>query len=276
MNLGVFDSGLGGLAVLRNFIKILPSYNYIYLGDNKNIPYGEKNPEEIYRLTCEAIDYLATEKNCSLIILACNTASTVLRRIQQEYLPSKYSGLKVLGVIRPAAEAIIESPDQPVGIMATNATVKSNSFMLELKKIQAEPILYQQGCPDLVPLIESGNLSDGRLEQAAKTYVNLLKEKGVKSILLGCTHYELILDLIKKVSNIPIITEGAVTAQKLEDYLKRHPEIESQLSKNNLREYNFTKLDPTYTRLAKFFMEEVDKSLIASNNFSGVSTKASG
>ncbi len=259
MNIGIFDSGLGGLSILRNIIKLLPEYNYVYLGDNKNVPYGEKSAGLIYDLTCQSINYLAKEKNCHLIILACNTASTVLRRIQQEFLPTYATPLKVLGVIRPAAEAILESSQQPVGVLATEATVRSSSFIYELEKLGQKRPLPQQACPALVPLIEEGHVSDEEIRRVVRDYTAELKQKGVKSLLLGCTHYELISDSIQEISGLSIITEGTITAKKLANYLQRHPEIEKKLSRQGKREYCFTHVDQQYEKLTALFMKHFDQ-----------------
>ncbi len=190
--------------------------------------------------------------------MACNTSSTVLRKIQQEYLPTTHPDTKVLGVIRPGAESIIESHHQPVGIMATQATVTAASFTHELKKLHAPLSFYQVACPKIVPLVESGHLDDTDVKNVVKEYVDILKKQGAKSILLGCTHYELISDVIREVAQLPVMTEGWVTAEKLADYLKRHHEIESKLGKDQRRNYFFSHLDESHRNLAQRFMKEVD------------------
>lgn len=253
MNIGIFDSGIGGLSVFKEVIKLLPQYNYVYLADNAHVPYGGRPNEEIYHLTINAIDFLRS-KDCQLIILACNTATTTsLRRIQQE-------GYKnILGVTRPTMEmALLQSP-KAIGVIATEATVNSQSFPIELKKIGVDVPIYQQACPKLVPLIESSAPFE-QIEPILRDYLQPLLDKHIDMLILGCTHYGLISTQIKRIvgSRINIIGEGKETAIKLKDYLKRHQEIEIHLMKNNKREYFITKNNANYPKLFRKIINNED------------------
>lgn len=240
MRIGVFDSGLGGLTILKAILAKLPQYDYIYFGDNARVPYGNKSKEIIYRYTKQAIDFLA-KKNCSLIIIACNTVSAAaLRRIQREYLPKKYPNIKILGVIRPTVEEAATNGSHRLGVIGTKATIKSGAFVREIKKLNSKIRVYQLVTPLLVPLIEkTGKVPDSVLEK----YLKPLKNKGIDDLILGCTHYELVQKDIQRImgKNIKVITEGKIVAKKLEDYLNRHPEIEQKLSKKRKRIYHTTR-----------------------------------
>lgn len=257
MKIGVFDSGLGGLSILRQFITLLPEYDYVYFADNKHAPYGDRTQEDIYLLTQKAVDFLFNQ-NAQLIILACNTATAVaLRRLQQTYLLETYPERKILGVIRPAVESLIDMNIKKAGIIATQATVTSKSFIHELHKLTHDIELIQQATPLLVPKIEAGELNSLELEKDIETYLRPLKDQGIEALLLGCTHYELIEDLIRKhiPPHIPLVAEGKVTAEKLNDYLHRHPEIERNLSKKSTTEFFSTHMSDTYHSLVSLFLK---------------------
>jgi len=256
MNIGVFDSGLGGLTILKELLKKLPQYNYVYLGDNARVPYGGKSDEVIYSYIQEAVDFLF-KKNCELIILACNTATAVaLRKIQQEYLPKTYPNRRVLGVIRPTVETVVKEGFKRIGLIGTHALVISKSFIKELKKFDASIEVYQQACPLLVPIIEEGEIEWAGLDLILKKYLEPLKAKGVECLILGCTHYGLIDDKIQLLAGkkIRIISEGKITADKLITYLKRHPEIEKKLTKKGKRSYYVTDLSERYKKMIKVFL----------------------
>lgn len=243
MRIGVFDSGLGGLTILKAILAKSPQYDYVYLGDNARVPYGDKTKETIYKYTKQAIDFLASG-NCSLIIFACNTASsTALRKIQREYLPKRYPNIKVLGVIRPTVEALNQANLHRVGVIGTQSTIKSRSFIREIRKFNPKLKVCQQATPLLVPFIEEGETK--LIDVVLKKYLLPLKRKGVDSLILGCTHYEHLMNKIKKIMgrNIKVIGESRIVANKLANYLNRHPEIEQNLTKNELREYFFTNLE---------------------------------
>lgn len=250
--IGVFDSGFGGLTVLSAITKKLPDYDYVYLGDSARAPYGTRSFEVIYQFTKEAVDYLFRE-GCELIILACNTASAeALREIQQEFLPKKWPQKRVLGVVIPTAEFAVDEGDEQIGVIATNATVASESYVREIKKRNPKANVVQKACPLLVPLIESGELHPGVLEQLLSDYLILFKDKELDSLILGCTHYEIIESQIKKtLPEVKIIGQSKIVAKKLEDYLKRHPEIEQKLSKKANVEYLSTDLSKHFETFAE-------------------------
>ena len=243
--IGIFDSGYGGLTILEAIRKELPQYDYLYLGDNARAPYGTHSFDVIYRYTLQAVQYLL-DNDCALVILACNTASAkALRTIQQKDLPLiKDKKVNVLGVIRPTVEAVPAiTKTGHVGILATPATVSSESYVLELEKIAPELAISQQACPMWVPLIEAGE----HLGEGADYFVDLYlreileKDPQIDTLILGCTHYPLLLPKISQwirnngkrfaASDIQVISQGYLEAKSLADYLSRHPEYESQLSK---------------------------------------------
>ena len=256
MNIGVFDSGLGGLTIFKELLKKLPQYSYIYLGDNARVPYGGRSPAVIYEFTKQGVEFLL-KKNCQLIILACNTASTnALRRIQQEYLPVHYPDRRVLGIVLPSVEAVAESGTRRVGIIATWATVNSGSFVREIKKINQEIEVLQQAGPLLVPFIEEGEISGQFLEGILRRYLTPLVDANIDSLILGCTHYGLIKEAAEKITGpgVRVISEGEVVASKLKKYLARHHEIDKKLSKKGKRQYFVTDYSQRYQDLVKLFL----------------------
>lgn len=242
--IGVFDSGLGGLTVLKEFIRELPSYDYVYLGDNGRMPYGNKSSEKIYEYTKQAVDFLFS-KGCELIIVACNTASAqALRKIQQEYLPVKYPNKKVLGVIRPLAEkAAAMSNLKKVGVLGTKVTIASDVYKRELQKSRPDLEVCQQSAPLLVPLIEEGWIKKTETKMILKKYLRALKQKQVQALILACTHYPFLFDEIKRIMprQCAIFNPGEVIAASLKDYLNRHTELGIVKSANP--HYNFYTTD---------------------------------
>lgn len=258
MNIGVFDSGLGGLTILKALLKELPKYNYIYLGDNARVPYGNRSPEIIYQFTKEAVEFLF-KKNCQLIIIACNTStSTSLRKIQQEYLSKFYPEKKVLGVIRPVAEEIGDRKFERIGVIGTKTTVNSKAFVREITKVLPKAQVFQQACPLLVPYIEDSGRNKKILQLILEEYLTGLKKKNIDSLLLACTHYEIIKKEIQAMvgSKIKVISEGKIVAEKLKDYLKRHPELEKKLEKKKQISYFFTDLNQDYKKLMRLFLND--------------------
>jgi glutamate racemase len=248
--IGIFDSGLGGLEILREIIDFLPEYDYLYLGDSARAPYGNRSYEEIHKFTSQAVDFLFDE-NCPLVILACNTASSkALRRIQGEYSE------KVLGVLIPAAEKAVEmTKNNKIGVIATKGTVFSKAFMREIKKLKPETEVFQEACPLLVPLIESG---EKNVKPVLEKCLKPLVKRGIDVLILGCTHYGLIKQDIEKITpkEIKILAEGKIVAQKLKDYLQRHKEIEEQLTKNSSIEILTTGLSSNFEKIGKKFFQK--------------------
>lgn len=257
MKIGVFDSGLGGLSILRQLIKKMPEYNFIYLGDNAHVPYGGRSPELIYQFSKKAVDFLFSQ-NCKLIIVACNTVTAVaLRKIQDEYLPKKYPDRKILGVILPAAELVAERKYKKIGVIGTRATINSKAFIEKIDKLSKKIKIVQIPCPLFVSVIEEG-INDGEiLDLLIKEYLSKLKTEKVEAVILGCTHYGLIKDKIKKFlgDKIDLIDEGEICADKLRDYLDRHLEIDRKLGKKKERRYCVTDLPIRYRKFFEKFLK---------------------
>lgn len=235
--IGIFDSGYGGLTVLKEITAKLPQYDYIYLGDNARSPYGTRSFETVYEYTLECVKWLF-DQDCSLVILACNTASAkALRSIQQKDLEKIGAGKRVLGVIRPTTEIIGQySKTGEVGILATTGTVISNSYPIEINKFYPELNVYQEACPMWVPLVENNEYNNPGADYFIKKNIqNLLQQSSqIDAILLACTHYPLLLEKIK--ANVPdgvsILSQGEIVANSLVSYLAKHSEIDEKCSKN--------------------------------------------
>lgn len=256
MNIGVFDSGLGGLTILKAILEKLPEYNYIYIGDNAHVPYGNRSPHLVQHFTENAVKFLF-EHDCQLVLIACNTATSVaLRYIQQQVLPHTFPDRRVLGVIRPAVEAALESAKQRIGVIATHLTVTSEVFPKEIHKTNPDIKVFQQACPVLVPLIEEGFVSGAEVEIILKHYIHNLQQKQIESLILGCTHYELVESEIAKIlgPGVDIISEGKIVANKLESYLQKHIDIKSKLKRESSRTYYVTDLSDEYEKLTHLFL----------------------
>ncbi len=235
--IGVFDSGYGGLTVLKEITARLPDYDFIYLGDNARAPYGTRSFESVYRYTLECVEWFF-QKGCPLVVLACNTASAkALRTIQQKDLPLIDPQKRVLGVIRPTTELIGKfTKTNQVGILATTGTVQSESYLVEIKKLHPNVKVFQQACPMWVPLIENNEHQSPGADYFVKEYLDMLMHQcsAIDTMLLACTHYPLLRDKIEKFlpPGISIISQGPIVADSLVDYLNRHPEIQSKCSKS--------------------------------------------
>lgn len=235
--IGVFDSGYGGLTVLKKILKKLPHYDYVYLGDNARAPYGSRSFESVYHYTLQAVQWFF-DQGCPLVILACNTASAkALRTIQQNDLPSHFPEKKVLGVIRPTSEKIgLMTNSRKVGVLGTNGTVRSHSYSIEIQKFFPEVKVYEEACPMWVPLIE--NMEHETLGAdyfIQKKLQKLLKQdQEIDTILLACTHYPLIQQKIQSLlpPDIKVIEQGHIVADSLSDYLDRHKEVERECTKD--------------------------------------------
>lgn len=261
---GVFDSGYGGLTILKGFLEKLPNYDYIYLGDNARAPYGSKSQEVIYNYTREAIDFLF-KQGCELIIIACNTSSAkALRKIQKDFLPEKYPDKRVLGVIIPIVEEAAKlTKSKKVGVIGTRATIGSGSYEMEIKKLNNRLEVYGQPCPLLVPLVEEGWLKKPEAKMILKKYLRPLKQKQVDTLILGCTHYPFLIDDIKRImtKRVKVLNSPEIVAAKLADYLVRHPEIEKKLGRNKKRIY-YTTDDPVrFKNFGEKFLENEIKTI---------------
>lgn len=238
--IGVFDSGYGGLTVLKEIVSRLPEYDYLYLGDNARSPYGTRSYETVYQYTLQCVKWFF-DQGCSLVILACNTASAkALRTIQQNDLPKIAPGKRVLGVIRPTAEVIGSySETKEVGVLATNGTVLSESYPMEIGKFFPDVKVHQEACPMWVPLVENNEHLGHGADYFVKENLEELFEKGenIDVVLLGCTHYPLLKDKIEEYLpvGVKLISQGEIVANSLADYLVRHPEIETRCARNGKR-----------------------------------------
>lgn len=256
--IGIFDSGYGGLTVMKEIVKELPDYDYLYLGDNARTPYGTRSFETIYHYTLECVKYLF-DQGCHLVILACNTASAkALRNIQQKDLPKIDPDRRVLGVIRPTAEIIGDkSKTGHVGVLGTSGTINSESYVMEIKKQFPGLSVYQQACPMWVPLVENGEYDSPGADYFVKQYINEIMSKSGKidTLLLACTHYPLLIDKIKEFApdGITILSQGEIVARSLADYLDRHPEMEEKCSTNRTRRFLTTDSTEDFDAHANFF-----------------------
>ena len=259
--IGVFDSGYGGLTVLREIRRLLPQYDYLYLGDNARTPYGTRSYDVVYEFTLQAVRYLF-EQGCHLVILACNTASAkALRSIQQNDLPEIDPQRRVLGVIRPTVEVVGEiSKSRHVGIMATEGTIRSCTYALEIAKLWPDIQVTGEACPMWVPLVENEEYDSPGADYFVRKHIERLLQRDpeIDSIILGCTHYPLLLGKIRQFmpDGIQVIEQGRYVAGSLQDYLARHPEMAERLTTNGSVRYLTTELAEVFQQKATVFMGE--------------------
>lgn len=264
--IGVFDSGYGGLTVLKEITARLPGYDYIYLGDNARSPYGARSFETVYRYTLECVEWLF-EQGCHLVILACNTASAkALRTIQQNDLIHIDPSRRVLGVIRPTSEIIGKiTESKHVGILATSGTVQSESYLLEIEKFFPGIVVHQEACPMWVPLVENNEHDKEGADFFIKKHVeNIVKRDSmIDTILLACTHYPLLKKKISKYlpDHVKLLSQGEIVAASLEDYLQRHPEIDELCSRNGKQIFYTTDSTADFDNHASIFYGKQVKSV---------------
>jgi len=257
--IGVFDSGYGGLTILEKIRKELPEYDYIYFGDNARTPYGTRSFEVVYKYTLECVTKLF-DMGCHLVILACNTASAkALRTIQQHDLPMIDPNRRVLGVIRPTVEAVVGiTRSQHIGLLATTGTVQSDSYPLEIRKLNADIVITSEACPLWVPLIENNEHNSDGADYFVKKHLDNLMNSDAKidTIMLGCTHYPLLLPKIRKYipDEINVISQGELVAASLADYLQRHPEMNDKCTKNGNVQYFTTESVEKFSASASIFL----------------------
>lgn len=257
--IGVFDSGYGGLTVLRSLVKALPEADFIYLGDNARAPYGNRSFDLVYQFTLQAVKYLFAA-GCQLVIIACNTASAkALRTIQQRDLPHLDADRRVLGVIRPTAEAVgTISQTGAVALVGTPGTVASQSYDIELAKLFPNIRLYSKACPMWCPLVENleadGPGADYFVERDVTEILN--RDKNIDTLILGCTHYPLLLNKIQKYARegVRVLPQGEIVAASLLDYLRRHPEMDSHITRKGTVDYLTTEEPDKFSALAAAFM----------------------
>lgn len=256
--IGVFDSGYGGLTVLKELEKAMPGYDYLYLGDNARAPYGTRSFETVYAYTLQAVKWLF-DQGCPLVIVACNTASArALRSIQQKDLFKIDPSKRVLGVIRPTAEIAGNfTKTGKIGILGTQGTVSSDSYMLELQKFFPEVKVYQEACPMWVPLVENNEHDKPGADYFVKQHLDRLKAQcsEIDAIFLACTHYPLLLDKIMRYipEGMQVFPQGSIVADSLKDYLARHPEIQIRLSTGSQCYFATTDRAETFDKQAAIF-----------------------
>lgn len=259
--LGIFDSGLGGLTILKDILAQFPTSDTIYLGDNARAPYGTRSFETIYEYTLQSVKWLL-QQDCPLIVLACNTASArALRTIQQKDLPSLAPNRRVLGIVRPTSEVIgTYSKSGHIGILATKGTVLSESYLIEIKKFFPQLIVNQLPCPMWVPLIENGEFQDPGADYFVKKYIEQLlsQDPKIDTVLLACTHYPMLYPKIRQFlpSHIKIVKQGELVTDSLVDYLHRHQPIADAITQNGTHQF-FTTDDPeTFDVSGSVFLEQ--------------------
>ncbi|MCM1109945.1 MAG: glutamate racemase [Clostridium sp.] len=258
--LGVFDSGFGGLTILREIRRALPAIDCLYLGDNARAPYGVRSFDVVYEFTLEAVRYLFS-RGCPLVILACNTASAkALRSIQQNDLPMIAPDRRVLGVIRPTVELLGSiSRTGHIGVLGTDGTVSSRSYDLEIAKLHPGFTVASQACPLWVPLIENGEIDTPATDYFVSRYTSdlMARDPLIDTVILGCTHYPLLLEKIRRAlpPEVTIVTQGEIVAASLSDYLRRHPEIDRRLTRGGQCRYLTTENAGRFGHFAEFFMK---------------------
>lgn len=259
--IGVFDSGYGGLTILEKIREKMPEYDYIYLGDNARTPYGTRSFEVVYEFTLQAVEKLF-HLGCPLVILACNTASAkALRTIQQINLPVIDPNRRVLGVIRPTAECIGQlTQTRHVGILATTGTIKSDSYKLEVNKLYPDVTVVGEACPMWVPLVENNEFDSKGADYFVQKHINQLLEKDpdIDTLILGCTHYPLLIKKIRELtpSHIQIVPQGEYVANSLQDYFMRHPEMDERCTKNGTCRFLTTESTAKFEESASIFLQQ--------------------
>lgn len=257
-SIGIFDSGYGGLTVMKEITALLPQYNYLYLGDNARAPYGNRSFDTVYHYTLQCVEWFFAQ-GCPLVILACNTASAkALRTIQQNDLQRLNPENRVLGVIRPTTEVIGHyTKSNKVGVLATNGTVQSQSYVIEIEKFFPGVKVYQQACPMFVPLIENNEHNTPGADYFVEEYTNALLQQSadIDVVLLGCTHYPLLQEKIKQAlpPQVQVLSQGAIVAASLKDYLVRHPQMEQRLSQGGERLFYTTDSTADFNTHARLF-----------------------
>ena len=258
--IGIFDSGYGGLTIFEKITELLPQYDYIYLGDNARTPYGTRSYDVVYEFTRQCVKKLF-EMGCHLVVLGCNTASAkALRTIQQKDLPSLDPDRRVLGVIRPTVEALEGlTTSKHVGIFGTVGTIQSGSYTIEIKKLFPDIKVTGEACPIWVPLVENNEYNNEGADYFIKKNIdNLLKsDPEIDTIILGCTHYPLLVDRIKQFApeGINIVSQGQIVANSLQQYLLRHPEMDAKCTKNGTQRFYTTESEKKFAKSAATFLK---------------------
>jgi glutamate racemase len=259
--IGIFDSGYGGLTIFEKIRDLLPQYDYLYLGDNARTPYGSRSFEVVYQFTLQAVRHLFNA-GCPLVILACNTASAkALRTIQLRDLPQIAPENRVLGIIRPTVEVIDGiSHTKHVGILGTSGTIQSQSYSLEISKLFPHITVVEEACPMWVPLVENMESDSPGADYYVKKHINnlLMQDAKIDTIILGCTHYPLLIHKIKQFlpRGITVFTQGVQVAESLKNYLSRHPEMNCRLTKGHTSRFQTTESSAKFTEMASLFLNQ--------------------
>lgn len=257
--IGVFDSGYGGLTILSDIVKAMPGYDFLYLGDNARAPYGTRSFDIVYRFTLEAVRYLFS-CGCNLVVLACNTASAkALRTIQQNDLPGIDPSRRVLGIIRPTVEMLHElTANGHIGILGTPGTVNSRSYNMEVEKYHPEYTVTGHGCPMWVPLVENKEAASAGADYFVKQEIDRLMtaDPEIDTIVLACTHYPLLIDKIERYvpAGVKVVSQGAIIADSLVNYLRRHPEMDTRCSRGGTVDYLTTENAAKFSEMATIFL----------------------
>lgn len=259
--IGIFDSGYGGLTIYNAINKLMPGYDYLYIGDNARAPYGTRSFDVVYDFTLQAVKFLF-QSGCHLVILACNTASAkALRNIQQLDLPNMDPARRVLGIIRPTVECVGDiTKSRHVGVLATEGTIKSMSYPLEIKKLFPDIEVAGKACPMWASLVEANEHLTPGADYFVKRDIGALlsRDPQIDTIILGCTHYPLLLDRVKSFvpEGITVLTQGEAVAQSLQDYLVRHPEIEAMCTKGGNTDFYTTESVTKFREQASRFLNQ--------------------
>ena len=259
--IGIFDSGYGGLTIFEKIRDLLPHYDYLYLGDNARTPYGSRSFDIVYQFTLQAVQHLFYA-GCPLVILACNTASAkALRTIQQCDLPHIAPDRRVLGIIRPTVEVVDRiSRTKHIGILGTTGTIASQSYQLEIAKLFPHVTVVEEACPIWVPLVENREHDTPGADYFIKKHLdNLLSQDSkIDTIILGCTHYPLLINKIKQFlpNGVTVFSQGKQVAESLKDYLSRHPEIDCRLTKGHTAHFQTTESSAKFTEMASLFLNQ--------------------
>lgn len=259
--IGIFDSGYGGLTILRDIQQRMPDRDFIYLGDNARAPYGSRSFDVVYTFTLQCVQRLF-EMGCHLVILACNTASAkALRNIQQNDLPRLDPERRVLGIIRPTVEQVgLTSQTRHIGLVGTTGTVQSKSYPLEFKKLYPDITVTDKACPMWVPLVENNEYNGDGADFFVKKYIDELikKDEQIDTLILGCTHYPLLIDKIKKYlpERVRIVSQGELIAESLENYLSRHENIDAKCTRNGVTKYYTTESVEKFNEAASIFLNK--------------------
>jgi len=259
MNIGIFDSGLGGLIIMNALVGAMPEYSYVYMGDTLHVPYGVRSHDAVYGFARACIDRMFRDMDCAIIIIACNTATiAALRKLQQEYLPKNFPDRRILGVVIPTVEVAIDAGAKRIGLLATETTARSDIYLAELRKLDDKIELFSVAAPLLVPLIE--NDGDKFAPPVLEEYVAKFQGRNLDALILGCTHFPHYKKEIRALMpGVRVLSQDEIIPEKLADYLRRHPEMESRIAKTGARKFFATDISESYrTQARRLFGKDIE------------------